>query len=187
MRGLFDTSDGGWVLASQANLNTLGEGSYEYLYVGANDGWYISPVTNYVWSWTTYQPVGGDWTYGQGDATLITASTGETLLVDGGRSKSRIRTRLETLGITDLDAIAMHHPDPDHKKFGAEVVVHLKDGTGTRGDYQGAVIGDGEIDIPRAIQALKNAGYGGTWCIEYEGKEGSAGYAQCLDRLKAQI
>ena len=51
---------------------------------------------------------------GQGDATLITASTGETLLVDGGRSKSRIRTRLETLGITDLDAIAMTHPDADH-------------------------------------------------------------------------
>ena len=51
---------------------------------------------------------------GQGDATLITASTGETLLVDGGRSKARIRTRLETLGITDLDAIAMTHPDADH-------------------------------------------------------------------------
>ncbi|MCZ6633335.1 MAG: sugar phosphate isomerase/epimerase [bacterium] len=65
--------------------------------------------------------------------------------------------------------------------------VHLKDGTGTRGTYQGTVIGDGEIDIPRAIQALKNAGYGGIWCIEYEGKEGSTGYAKCLDRLKAQI
>jgi len=27
-------------------------------------------LTAYVWSWTTYQPVGGEWTYGQGDATL---------------------------------------------------------------------------------------------------------------------
>jgi beta-lactamase superfamily II metal-dependent hydrolase len=50
----------------------------------------------------------------QGDATLIVASTGETLLVDGGRSKDRIRDRLERLGIEDLDAIAMTHPDADH-------------------------------------------------------------------------
>ena len=50
----------------------------------------------------------------QGDATLIVASNGETLLVDGGRSKTRIRDRLERLGIEDLDAIAMTHPDADH-------------------------------------------------------------------------
>ncbi len=50
----------------------------------------------------------------QGDATLIVASTGETLLVDGGRSRDRIRDRLERLGIEDLDAIAMTHPDADH-------------------------------------------------------------------------
>ena len=51
---------------------------------------------------------------GQGDATLIVASTGETLLVDGGKSKSRIRDRLQALGISDLDAIAVTHPDADH-------------------------------------------------------------------------
>ena len=65
--------------------------------------------------------------------------------------------------------------------------VHLKDGTGTRGEYQGKVIGDGEIDIPRAIKALKNVGFDGTWCIEYEGKEGSVGYARCLDKLKELV
>ena len=41
---------------------------------------------------------------GQGDATLVVASTGETLLIDGGRSKDRIRDRLERLGIENLDA-----------------------------------------------------------------------------------
>ena len=51
---------------------------------------------------------------GQGDATLITADTGETLLIDGGRSKARIRQRLQSMGIDDLDAIAMTHPDADH-------------------------------------------------------------------------
>jgi beta-lactamase superfamily II metal-dependent hydrolase len=51
---------------------------------------------------------------GQGDATLITAITGETLLIDGGRSRERIRDRLEQIGISDLDAIAMTHPDADH-------------------------------------------------------------------------
>lgn len=65
--------------------------------------------------------------------------------------------------------------------------VHIKDGTGTRGTYQGKVIGEGEIDIPRAIRALKKANYSGTWCVEYEGKEGSIGYAKCLSKLKALV
>ena len=51
---------------------------------------------------------------GQGDATLITASNGETMLIDGGRSKTRIRDRLTSLGITDLDAVLATHQDADH-------------------------------------------------------------------------
>jgi len=65
--------------------------------------------------------------------------------------------------------------------------VHLKDGTGTRGNYQGKVIGDGEIDIAHAIATLKNVDFEGTWCIEYEGNEGSVGYARCLERLKTLV
>jgi sugar phosphate isomerase/epimerase len=62
--------------------------------------------------------------------------------------------------------------------------VHIKDGVGTRGSYEGRVTGDGEINVPAAIAALKQAGFSGTWCIEYEGKEGSVGYAKCLERLR---
>lgn len=51
---------------------------------------------------------------GQGDATLVTASNGEILLVDGGRSKVRIRERLAAMGITDLDAVLATHSDADH-------------------------------------------------------------------------
>ena len=51
---------------------------------------------------------------GQGDATLIVASTGETLLIDGGGSKTRIRERLRDLVVFDLDAIVATHPDADH-------------------------------------------------------------------------
>jgi sugar phosphate isomerase/epimerase len=65
--------------------------------------------------------------------------------------------------------------------------VHIKDGTGSREDYRGHVVGDGEIDVAAAIQALKAAGYDGVWCIEYEGSEGSAGYAKCLERLKELV
>jgi beta-lactamase superfamily II metal-dependent hydrolase len=50
---------------------------------------------------------------GQGDATLITVN-GERLLIDGGRSQGLIETRLDALGITDLDAILSTHPDADH-------------------------------------------------------------------------
>ena len=59
---------------------------------------------------------------GQGDATLVTAITGETLLVDGGRSKNRLRDRLESMGIQDLDAIALTHPDADHVAGFVEVL-----------------------------------------------------------------
>ena len=65
--------------------------------------------------------------------------------------------------------------------------VHIKDGTGSRGEYRGMVLGEGEIDIPRAIKALVGADYGGVWCIEYEGGEGSKGYAKCLSRLKTLV
>ena len=51
---------------------------------------------------------------GQGDATLITTEDGERLLVDGGRSKSRIIDRLNALGVADLDAILATHADADH-------------------------------------------------------------------------
>jgi len=51
---------------------------------------------------------------GQGDATLIVTATGESLLIDGGRSRARIRERLNTLGVTDLDAVLATHADADH-------------------------------------------------------------------------
>ncbi|MDA0745590.1 MAG: sugar phosphate isomerase/epimerase, partial [bacterium] len=64
---------------------------------------------------------------------------------------------------------------------------HIKDGTGSRGEYKGMVLGEGEIDITGAIATLKGAGYSGVWCIEYEGKEGSVGYAKCLEKLKTLV
>ena len=51
---------------------------------------------------------------GQGDAILVRAGSGESLLVDGGRSRARLRERLAALGISDLDAILATHPDADH-------------------------------------------------------------------------
>ncbi len=48
---------------------------------------------------------------------------------------------------------------------------HLKDGTGSRGNYRGEALGEGEIDLHKAIRCLKKAGYDGVWCCEYEGRE----------------
>ena len=59
---------------------------------------------------------------GHGDATLIVAKDGESLLVDGGPSGETIRDRLTTLGITDLDAILATHPDPEHTDGLVEVL-----------------------------------------------------------------
>lgn len=66
---------------------------------------------------------------------------------------------------------------------------HLKDGCGSRQNYRGEILGEGEIDLPRAIRALKQAGYDGVWCTEYEGKkyEPPEGYRKCLEWMKREI
>ena len=65
---------------------------------------------------------------------------------------------------------------------------HMKDGTGCRGEYVGAALGEGEINLAHAVKCLKDAGYDGVWCAEYEGREVTTlGYAKCLDWMKANI
>ena len=90
---------------------------------------------------------------GQGDATLIIADTGEALLIDGGRSKTRIRDRLTAMGVTDLDAIAATHPDADHIAGLVEVLkmydiedIYLNGGSSDTqifGDFMAGVDGEG--------------------------------------------
>lgn len=63
---------------------------------------------------------------------------------------------------------------------------HMKDGSGARGDYKGAVLGEGEIPLKVAVQELVAAGYQGAWTAEWEGKGDKAeGYGACLAWLKA--
>lgn len=64
---------------------------------------------------------------------------------------------------------------------------HLKDGVGSRSTYRGTVLGEGEIDLEKAIRCLQDVGYDGVWCVEYEGKEGAEGYRKCLPFLKAHL
>lgn len=66
------------------------------------------------------------------------------------------------------------------------VHLHLKDGTGSRGDYRGCALGEGEIDLAHAVRSLKSAGYQGLWCAEYEGREPD-GYTKCLAWMKANV
>lgn len=51
---------------------------------------------------------------GQGDATLVIASSGETLLVDGGNKPNLLIQRLVALGLERLDAVVATHADADH-------------------------------------------------------------------------
>ncbi len=65
---------------------------------------------------------------------------------------------------------------------------HLKDGFDSRQNYKGQALGEGEIDLLWAVQCLKDAGYSGVWCAEYEGSEDPAiGYRKCLEWMKANL
>jgi sugar phosphate isomerase/epimerase len=65
----------------------------------------------------------------------------------------------------------------------------MKDGTGSRQDYKGAALGDGEINLSYAVSLLKKAGYDGAWTAEYEGPEaeGGTGYEKCYGWLAENI
>lgn len=67
--------------------------------------------------------------------------------------------------------------------------VHMKDGRGSRENYAGAALGEGEIDLHHAIDCLRKAGYDGVWTAEYEGPEaaGGTGYGKCCQWLKANV
>lgn len=65
---------------------------------------------------------------------------------------------------------------------------HLKDGFGSRENYRGAVLGEGEIDLMHAVRCLKAAGYDGVWCVEYEGPPPTdVGYRKCGEWVRANV
>jgi sugar phosphate isomerase/epimerase len=65
---------------------------------------------------------------------------------------------------------------------------HMKDGTGSRQNYVGVALGEGEIDLKKTIRCLRAAGYEGVFCSEYEGKEDSAvGYRKCYEYLREHV
>lgn len=66
---------------------------------------------------------------------------------------------------------------------------HIKDGTGSRSEYQGAALGEGEIHLDHALACLRKAGYDGAWTAEYEGPEaeGGIGYEKCYAWLKENV
>ena len=51
---------------------------------------------------------------GQGDAVLITAPEGQSLLYDGGRSESRMRELIRQYDIGNVSLVAASHGDGDH-------------------------------------------------------------------------
>ena len=67
--------------------------------------------------------------------------------------------------------------------------VHMKDGTGSRQEYKGAALGEGEINLEHAVALLEKAGYEGAWTAEYEGPEaeGGIGYEKCYSWLADRL
>ena len=67
--------------------------------------------------------------------------------------------------------------------------VHFKDGFDGRENYKGAALGEGEIDLQHAMNCLKQAGYNGVYCAEYEGPEaeGGVGYRKCAQWLQQNV
>jgi sugar phosphate isomerase/epimerase len=52
--------------------------------------------------------------------------------------------------------------------------VHLKDTLGGRNEWRFCALGDGRVNFPRVIDALRSAGYQGPYSLEVEGEHGEA-------------
>lgn len=78
---------------------------------------------------------------GQGDATLVIAPEGETLLIDGGprAAASRVQNALQTYAGGRLDAVVLSHYDADHLGGLVEVLAGPDRMPGTRDDLRPAV------------------------------------------------
>lgn len=59
---------------------------------------------------------------GQGDAILVKAGDGSTLLVDGGPDPAVLESKLATYGVTSLDLVVLTHVHADHASGLAAVV-----------------------------------------------------------------
>ena len=64
---------------------------------------------------------------------------------------------------------------------------HIKDGTGVQKNYQGEALGDGEVPLSQVITSLRDAGYNGVYCIEYEGNESVSGYGRSYSFLDSLL
>jgi hypothetical protein len=60
-----DIDGGGWTQARGVYLAELGTASREYLY-SKGSAWYLSPATDLVWDWSSYQVVEGSYYYSTG-------------------------------------------------------------------------------------------------------------------------
>jgi sugar phosphate isomerase/epimerase len=100
----------------------------------------------------------------------------------------RLGSNLDTMNFrwagNDLDTI---------KRFYRELApyvkhTHFKDGFGSRASYVCMPLGEGELDLPYAIQCLRQAGYDGAFTAEYEGKEeASVGYGRSYAWLTRHV
>lgn len=65
---------------------------------------------------------------GQGDAVLVRAPTGQSVLYDGGRGPAAVSRHLDAVGVEHLDLVVASHADADHIGGLAEVVARLRPG-----------------------------------------------------------
>ncbi len=65
---------------------------------------------------------------------------------------------------------------------------HMKDGRGSRSTYQGTVLGQGELNLQAAVDALRDVHYRGPWLVEYEGRtDHKEGYQAGLRWLREHV
>ena len=65
---------------------------------------------------------------------------------------------------------------------------HMKDGHGARPAYVGTALGEGELNLQAAVDALRSVNYDGPWLVEYEGRaDHEEGYRRGLRWLRAHV
>jgi sugar phosphate isomerase/epimerase len=109
-------------------------------------------------------------------------------LMDAVNEPEYIGSNLDTMNVRWFGN-SLEEIDDFYRKIAPRVFhTHMKDGTGSRAEYHGRDLGNGEINLDLAVECLKAAGYDYAWTAEYEGKESTdIGYEKCLVWMKHKI
>ena len=94
-------------------------------------------------------------------------------LLDVGNFRRQGYTPDEILGVVEEVAPLLSH-------------IHFKDGKGIKREFQNVPIGEGDLDMERVLQLIRELGYPNPLCAQYEGPDQPGVYKRDIEWIRSR-